>query len=551
MKLILFLILFIVIVLYHTDILQQFFKSKNKAVDQPKYKAVDPPVYKAVGQPIYLLTVSDYTTWITTFHAYMYDELVHWWNGYSTQTLSQGISWQQALTQTIIDTYLDLYKITYTVATLPPLSMTFKNSLPTLPVLLSFNDIYPQNKILNNFIPDVPPSLSLYSYKPVDIKTSFYIKNSARVKTLQNCIDLAISLSSGQLYVNSDIINTLESKKNDYINTISTTKLDYFIRPVQYTYFDPLDLYLHPARYTLNMGVGIMDSTQPAFTIFVAKNQLASLDRLLTVSHIDTPMIHTFFDLPNYIVEWDDTWITQLFATYDTVIKTKSTTQAFQQAISDTVYNVTNVKDSKNIINIQFDYTKASSYFISLPSTFYWIITLLSLFNPTANDVTNKLLLQRLVNASYNPQGCYNYCDSEQKVCDNEAQALTLACELACGHVGSEACQDNCATELSNLKNSCDIDNTTCKTTCLSSGNYPSNCLSNSDCSNKACGRITASSYEPDICCPSNKTDTFLAYDYCTGMKDGADCWSDSMCESGYCKGSDWLFGMKGNCSTN
>lgn len=545
MKLILFLILFIVIVLYHTDILQQFFKSKNKVVDPPKNKVVE-----EVGQPIYLLTVSDYTTWITTFHAYMYDELVHWWNGYSTQTLPQGISWQQALTQTIIDTYLDLYKITYTVATLPPLSMTFKNSLPTLPVLLSFNDIYPQNKILNNFIPDVPPSLSLYSYKPVDLKSSFYIKNSARVKTLKDCIDLAISLSSGQLYVNSDIINALESKKNDYINTIMTTKLDYFIRPVQYTYFDPLDLYLHPTRYTLNMGVGIMDSTQPAFTIFVAKNQLASLDRLLTVSHIDTPMIHTFFDLPNYMVEWDDDWKKQLFSTYYTVKKTQSTTQAFQQAISDTVYNVTNTPDSKNIINIQFDYTKASSYFISLPSTFYWIITLLSLFNPTADDATNILLLQRLVNASYNPQGCYNYCDSEQKVCDNEAQLLVGICDGECD--GSEtSCISNCDINLNNNINECSLDNTTCKTMCLSNDNLPSNCLSDSDCPNKACGRITASSYEPDICCPSNKKDTFWANDYCTGMTTGSECWTDDMCESGYCKGSVWPFAIKGNCSTN
>lgn len=522
--------------MYHTDLIHQLFNSKDSDdTDQPP-------------QPIYLLTVSDYTTWITTFQGYIMDNITDWFSN------GEPISWQQEITKSIIDTYFALYNIKYTVATLPRLSMNFINSLPLQPLTLSTSDLLNYiPPLINSFIPDVPPSLSLYSYKPVDIKKSFYIKNSARVKTLKDCIDLALSYN-GQFYVNSDIINTLNlNKKNEYnyITTISTTKLDYFIRPVQYTYFDPLDLYLHPARYTLNMGVGIMDSTQPAFTIFVAKNQLASLDRLLTVSHIDTPMIHTFFDLPNYIVEWDDTWITQLFATYDTVIKTKSTTQAFQQAISDTVYNVTNVKDSKNIINIQFDYTKASSYFISLPSTFYWIITLLSLFNPTANDVTNKLLLQRLVNASYNPQGCYNYCDSEQKVCDNEAQALTLACELACGHVGSEACQDNCATELSNLKNSCDIDNTTCKTTCLSSGNYPSNCLSNSDCPNKACGRITASSYEPDICCPSNKTDTFLAYDYCTGMKDGADCWSDSMCESGYCNGSDWLFGMKGNCSTN
>lgn len=55
-----------------------------------------------------------------------------------------------------------------------------------------------------------------------------------------------------------------------------------------------MDIYLHPSRYTLNMGIGIMDTTQPSYTIYVSKNQLPSLVRLLKVSSHDTPVIHAF-----------------------------------------------------------------------------------------------------------------------------------------------------------------------------------------------------------------------------------------------------------------
>ncbi len=63
-----------------------------------------------------------------------------------------------------------------------------------------------------------------------------------------------------------------------------------------------------------------------------------------------------------------------------------------------------------------------------------------------------------------------------------------------------------------------------------------SECSSNDECSNKACGRKTAADNAPLICCQSGKTDTYWGYDYCAGMPDGSICWSDGMCATGYCK---------------
>jgi len=358
-------------------------------------------------------------------------------------------------------------------------------------------------------------------------------------------VDLALSLN-GEFYVSKDIIDVLDNTdKNGYTSVIASTKIDYFICPVKYTFFDPLDLYLHPNRYTLNMGVGIMDNTQPNYTLFVEKNQLESLNHLLKTSSIDTPMIHSFFDLPNYKVAWDNSWKDIMLDNYETYVKTYSTTDAFQKTLEDIFL----MKNSDGI-NIKFDYTKASTYFNLIPSTFYWIILLLSLFNPNAshNDIIS--LLERLVNPGYNPAECYKYCDSESKVCVNEAQVIIEACYYSCGHSEDESCTGYCDSEFAILKETCNSDNNICHTHCVTDDSLPSMCLSNSDCPNNACGRLTAADYEPDVCCPSGKIDDFLAYDYCTDMPDGSTCWTDDMCKSDYCNGSDWFIRVKGKCLT-
>lgn len=525
---IIILVIFVVVIFMHFKRYQKLFSPNEELTESDSDNSDN----------IYLLSVSDYTQWVKDFQSDIADTFI----GYELGS-NKIVPWQQELAQSYVDVYNTNYNTSFTRSTLPPLTAKFIQNLPTTPVTLGPDD--PINVVMplfTSFVPDVPPSLSFYSYKPVDVSQSFYIKNSSRVQKLKDCVDLALSLNT-PFYVNADVINKLDLDKNSYALTIAQIPLDYFIRPVNYTYFDPLDIYVHPTRYTLNKGVGIMDTTQPNYTLFVEKNQLASLNRLLNVSGVDTPMIHAFFELPDYTVEWDDAWRNNLFTQYDLYISKKmTTTQAFQQAIIDTLKTFTKTTLSS------LDYTNPSKYFSLLPSNLYWVIILLSLFDPSASDTQNKLLLQRLVNAGYNPQDCYNYCDREQSVCYDESQAATLACQLACGHPSPEACEDNCRTLLSSLNNVCGLDNQACKTKCLTNDNLPSNCSESS--STCACGRMSAASYEPTICCPSGKTDFFMAYNYCYGMEDGSTCWTDAMCKSGYCTGSDVLLRMKGQCVT-
>lgn len=71
-------------------------------------------------------------------------------------------------------------------------------------------------------------------------------------------------------------------------------------------------------------------------------------------------------------------------------------------------------------------------------------------------------------------------------------------------------------------------------------------CDSNKQCSNQACGRETAADGAQKVCCTSGDFITFAGFDYCTGMPDGSVCWTDSMCETGYCQGNEG--GTKGVC---
>jgi len=492
------------------------------------------PEYKENEYKVYLLTVSNYTQWILDFQGLVADAFVGYEFG------NKIVPWQEELAQCYVDVY-KTYNMSFTTKTLPPLTMKFIKSLPNQPQTLTPDDVISIiQPLITNFVPDVPTSISFYSYQMVDTSKTFYIKNSARISTLQNAVDLALSYQT-QFFVNSGIVKVLDdTTKNDYISIIKKEALDYFIRPVTYTYFDPLEIYLNPKRFTLNMGVGIMDLTQPKYTIYVNKNQLESLNRLLLVSNINTPLIHPFFELPNYQVKWDDSWVQQLFDNYDKYIKNNNTTYAFQKTISDLL--------NKQGLNIILDYKKASSYFKLLLSDFYWVITLLSLFNPNSSDEKNKLLLQYLSNAGYNPQPCYDYCTNQKNICISESIVLTTACELTCGHESSEECEYNCDILSNILNQSCNTDLETCKAHCLSDGNLPSVCSSNKDCLNNACGRITAADYEPDVCCPSGTIVDFFSNDYCTDMPSGSECWADSMCATGYCESSDWLIKKKGQC---
>jgi hypothetical protein len=72
-------------------------------------------------------------------------------------------------------------------------------------------------------------------------------------------------------------------------------------------------------------------------------------------------------------------------------------------------------------------------------------------------------------------------------------------------------------------------------------------CSSNDECGNDACGRASAANGTPTTCCASGSVSMYAGYDYCTRMSEGATCWSDAQCASGYCKGNYSGF-VKGRC---
>ncbi len=65
-----------------------------------------------------------------------------------------------------------------------------------------------------------------------------------------------------------------------------------------------------------------------------------------------------------------------------------------------------------------------------------------------------------------------------------------------------------------------------------------SQCSSNSDCSRGACGRSSAANGAPKVCCSSGSVTTYGGYDYCSQLASGQQCWTDSMCGSGNCRGN-------------
>ena len=173
----------------------------------------------------------------------------------------------------------------------------------------------------------------------------------------------------------------------------------------------------------------------------------------------------------------------------------------------------------------------------------------LVLFKPTNTDDQNKLLLQRMTNASFDPEGCFEYCTSEVNACMTEQDIYLPICNSSCGNISDPNCQQSCIDYYNSQIKQCYIDESSCHDNCFTEGNRPTFCSKNSSCPNKACGRLTAAEYEPDVCCPSNKTFDYFFYDYCTGMKNGDVCWQHDMCESGYCQGN-WGGLKKGMCNS-
>jgi hypothetical protein len=72
-------------------------------------------------------------------------------------------------------------------------------------------------------------------------------------------------------------------------------------------------------------------------------------------------------------------------------------------------------------------------------------------------------------------------------------------------------------------------------------------CTYDEECASKACGKLSADSTHPYLCCADGVA-TYAGVDYCKNLPVGAMCWSNAMCQTGLCKGN--LGGLqRGLCS--
>jgi hypothetical protein len=469
-----------------------------------------------------------------------------------TSYFAKSQLWKDALQKAFSDTYKKYFGITLLSSSDDPL--TFKQNVYNKLLAYPFKD----NSDVSNFLallitsytPSIPSNYIFYTYEKIDKTRSFYSKHSDKISTLKDAVDASRYLNE-PFFVYDDIITALDNS-TDYVNTITNTPFNTLLTDVTYTYFDPMDIYIHPDRYRLNMGVGIMDTTQPLYTIYMSKNQLPFLNRLLKVSNNDSPLIHPFFDFPNYEVVWDDQWLLDMLTSYKTYLTNgKTMTDSFQGALSDLVTKQTGK-------SVSFDYTKASTYFNAIPSTFYWIITLLSMYDPSKTTLETQTLFQYMKSASYDPTICYEFCDKEKTTCMEKARLKQAAFDVICTAqprgtpyaVVRECMNENLIIANQTIQLCTGTYNDACNLHCLTSGSSSDTyCTKDSDCSN-GCGRRTGDNFEPLICCPSGTVNNLAnGYDYCKNLPNGSVCYLNDMCASGYCAGNYDGF-SQGVCST-
>lgn len=302
-------------------------------------------------------------------------------------------------TNTWIDSFQhameDTYQLHFNTKILPTSTQTFINSTVTQISQVVKNpndDVYNWLAMLTvTFVPECPSTYKFYTYQPI-APHSFYMNFSKPgTITLKDMIDIVLP-KNDSFYVSSTIIDTLNT--SPFIDTITKTTIaiNDIRLPVQYTYFDPLDIYKNPSKYTF-CGIGIVDSSQPEYVVLVDPSQFSSLNRLLKNSDAsDKIPIHPWFSLPDYTVEWNDDWST-MFSASDT------------NPIQDGINKILVSKQMKPLV----DYTTTSLF--SLPSTYYWIITLLSLA-PTTTPITDLFVYMKHPGISRESceMGCINPC---------------------------------------------------------------------------------------------------------------------------------------------
>jgi hypothetical protein len=251
-----FLILFIICILYLYNLGKRLDKKSNI-------------VSKASITNLYLVSVHNYD-----YSKFGPSLLQNYKN-----RMNNNQDWKNALQLAMIDTYHNFFNVNE----LPGDVNTWLQSIYNTPIFAKDTDPIVNQFFVISLVQYIPTVLAsyFYTYKIVDITKSYYIKNIP-VKTIKNAFDLAIQLTKS-FYGNNIMIQTLDNiKPSSFSKDISTIPFPgLFYSPVSYTYFDPMDIYLHPNRYTINNGIGIMDSTQPTYTLYVEKDQLQYLNQLL------------------------------------------------------------------------------------------------------------------------------------------------------------------------------------------------------------------------------------------------------------------------------
>ena len=94
--------------------------------------------------------------------------------------------------------------------------------------------------------------------------------------------------------------------------------------------------------------------------------------------------------------------------------------------------------------------------------------------------------------------------------------------------------------------------------TCTGQQSAGTSCSSNDQCASQACGRASAGSDAPLVCClssiliqsPPSYCEPF-GFDYCNQMQNGTHCYLDAMCASGHCAGSDGCGLILGTCAAS
>lgn len=324
-------------------------------------------------------------------------------------------TWEDSFQLSMIDTY----KLYYNITTLPSSTQDFINkTINTIKnVVKNDNDDVYNWLVMSTqtFKPNSPNGYQFYSYENVNTFQKYYMNISVGTGStslpLKNVIDTCMSTNIYSIYLPKSIATSLNllTSTNDidsYKKAISAISISYTdIRiPVDYTYFDPIDIYINPSQYTFS-GIGITDQKQPNYILLTDKSQSASLNRLLKNSSIDpkTP-IHAWFNLPDFSINWNDNWIDNYVNTYNT---SKTSGKSDMISTLDGINAILISQQISPIDSFPKDVNDLKNLTSKLPKLFYWVITLFAVY-PSISEKEN--LIYYMKRPGTNVKECTETC---------------------------------------------------------------------------------------------------------------------------------------------